>query len=64
MIFTVGEVVQLNSGGPEMTVSMVGEKNFSHGGKVPFVHCEWFEGGKLRKEKFSPEILRKVEKSA
>lgn len=63
MNFQVGEVVQLNSGGPAMTVSFVGEKEFPHGGKVPIVQCTWFEGKKLSKETFAPEILRKVEKS-
>lgn len=64
MNFQVGDVVQLNSGGPEMTVSFVGENEFPHGGKVPVVQCTWFEGKKLNKEKFAPTLLRKIEKTA
>lgn len=62
MKFQVGDVVQLNSGGPAMTVSFVDEKKFKHGGAVPVVSCTWFEGKKLNKESFNPEILTKVEK--
>jgi uncharacterized protein YodC (DUF2158 family) len=61
MSFTVGDVVKLNSGGPAMTVDFVGEKKFPHGGTVPVVSCTWFEGKKLNKETFNPEILCKVE---
>jgi uncharacterized protein YodC (DUF2158 family) len=64
MNFQVGDVVKLNSGGPAMTVSFVGEKEFPHGGKVPIVECTWFEGKKLNKETFKPEILRGDEKPA
>lgn len=63
MNFQVGEVVQLNSGGPAMTVSFIGENEFPHGQKVPVVHCTWFEGKKLNQVKFAPEILRKVKKT-
>jgi len=64
MGFQVGDVVQLNSGGPEMTVSHVGEKKFPHGGTVPVVSCTWFEGKKLNNESFKPEVLTKVENQA
>lgn len=37
----VGDVVQLNSGGPKMTVTLVGD---SYG--TPTVWCVWFEGTK------------------
>ena len=59
MFFQVGDVVQLNSGGPEMTVSFVGEKKFSHG-NVLVVQCKWFEGNKFTNDVFLPEVLRKV----
>lgn len=62
MNFQPGEVVQLNSGGPKMSVSFVGEKQFSHGKKTLVVQCTWFEGVNLEKHEFLPEQLRKVEK--
>jgi uncharacterized protein YodC (DUF2158 family) len=37
----VGDVVQLNSGGPKMTVTMVGD-NYG----TPTVWCVWFENTK------------------
>ena len=64
MSFQVGDVVQLNSGGPAMTGYYVGEKKFQHGGVAPIVACTWFEGTKLNKDTFKPEILSKVEKQA
>lgn len=57
MDFNVGDVVQLKSGGLDMTVSYVGEKVFPSGGKVPIVSCTWFNGKKLEKESFKPELL-------
>lgn len=64
MNFKVGDVVKLKSGGQAMTVSFVGEKEFSHGAKVQIVECTWFEGKKLNKETFNPEILCDNEDSA
>ncbi|MEL4395337.1 YodC family protein [Shewanella algae] len=62
MSFKVGDVVQLNSGGPKMTVTFVGDKKFPHGGVVSIVSCTWFKGEALNKETFKPELLSKVEK--
>lgn len=42
MEFKAGDVVQLKSGGPRMTVSMVGDYTRS-GGPVNGVLCVWFE---------------------
>lgn len=51
-IFNIGDVVQLNSGGPAMTVS--GEA--SYGG----VLCQWFDKNQDVKSKdFQEESLRK-----
>lgn len=41
----VGDVVQLRSGGPAMTVAYDGE-------------CVWFEGGECRSHKFPVALLR------
>ncbi|WP_234267568.1 YodC family protein [Hydrogenophaga sp. NFH-34] len=64
MKFQIGDVVRLNSGGPDMTVSGLHEKKFPHGGVVPVVACTWFDGKTLSKESFKPELLTKVEKQA
>ena len=54
--FSVGDVVILKSGGPDMTIIKtegLGEK---------CVECKWFdEHNKLHKEKFSKEELDSVE---
>ena len=46
--FKPGDVVQLNSGGPRMTVSAIG----SHG-----VSCEWFIGGEVQRASFNAATL-------
>ena len=60
MDFKVGDVVKLKSGGPDMTVSFVGEKTFLHGMKVPVVSCTWFVGKKLEAKSFDPALLMLV----
>lgn len=44
--FSVGQVVQLRSGGPEMTVS---DRDF---GDEDHVWCQWFGGRKLEQGRF------------
>ena len=76
--FVVGDVVRLNSGGPDMTVIQVGV-NFggvavgaSRRGlaKTPdrvrndFVVCEWFVGTSLKSDKFQEDTLTKVERGS
>lgn len=51
--FKVGDVVQLKSGGPKMTV--VGTE--IEGAKV-LVTCQWFDGTKLATEVIIAEALR------
>lgn len=62
MIFEIGDVARLNSGGLDMTVDYAGEKKFTHGGKVEVVVCVWFDGKTLKKETFKPEQLEMVKK--
>jgi uncharacterized protein YodC (DUF2158 family) len=50
--FKVGDIVQLKSGGPNLTVKQVGS---AHGGGT--VRCVWFEGTKMLEEAFAPDIL-------
>jgi uncharacterized protein YodC (DUF2158 family) len=51
--FKVGEIVQLKSGGPRMTV-----RNGDVGGEV---QCQWFAGSKLDSGFFPRESLMRVE---
>ncbi len=49
MTFNVGDVVQLKSGGPSMTVVLLDARG---------VCCNWFDGGTLLQGTFSPDALR------
>jgi uncharacterized protein YodC (DUF2158 family) len=51
--FKAGDVVQLKSGGPKMTVTEIELFN----GK-PVVYCSWFVGTKQEKSDFTPEALK------
>lgn len=56
--FQVGDIVQLKSGGPKMTVEFVGGSAFG-GGTI--VQCKWFdEKNKLMTSDFQPGSLKKV----
>lgn len=48
-MFKMGDVVQLNSGGPLMTVS---ETNGND------VHCRWFIGNEEKSSSFPSEMLK------
>lgn len=52
--FNVGDVVQLKSGGPKMTVKSAGKET---------VWCVYFEGGKYATESFHPDCLAVSDKS-
>lgn len=52
--FKVGDIVQLKSGGPQMTVA---DANLATGE----VQCKWFTGGKLNVGYFPPEALERGE---
>jgi uncharacterized protein YodC (DUF2158 family) len=54
--FNAGDVVQLKSGGPKMTVSTVGQ--FS--GEIK-ARCDWFEGTTPKYAMFPLTSLKKVE---
>jgi uncharacterized protein YodC (DUF2158 family) len=50
--FEIGNVVQLRSGGPKMTVhSLVSDGD---------VVCQWFEGNEVHEENFPKDVLKKV----
>jgi uncharacterized protein YodC (DUF2158 family) len=50
----VGDVVQLRSGGPVMTVGSRGGNNHA------YVGCVWFDGSNVKEHGFSVELLRLV----
>ena len=54
--FKPGDVVQLRSGGPEMTVTDVGLDDF----KKEMVWCVWFVKTKQESGSFVPDALAKV----
>jgi uncharacterized protein YodC (DUF2158 family) len=56
--FKPGDVVQLKSGGPKMTVTQVGNDGFGH----PAVWVVWFgEKNKQEKSTFAPDTLEIVD---
>ena len=56
--FAIGDIVKLNSGGPEMTVqSLPGSSNSNY-------RCQWFAGKKLESGSFPPDSLELVNNAA
>ena len=49
-IFKIGDIVQLKSGGPKMTVT-------NHGSKGE-IYCSWFGGSKKESAPFPPDALK------
>lgn len=55
--FSVGDIVKLKSGGPEMTVKEVPDISDK------FYECQWFAGKKLERGKFRGDSLEPVKDS-
>jgi len=55
--FQKGDVVQLKSGGPTMTVQDIGD--FSSSGIQDGILCVWFDGRKKYSDVFDRSVLRK-----
>jgi uncharacterized protein YodC (DUF2158 family) len=55
--FEAGDIVQVKSGGPRMTVYDVGEAAMT---KELLVWCEWFDGPNKKDGTFHPASLRKL----
>jgi len=51
-----GDLVQLKSGGPVMTIELIDENEMLTSSQAL---CSWFDGKKLTKESFSLEALTK-----
>lgn len=56
--FKIGEIVQLKSGGPKMTVSDTAPLAALH--KPNYIQCQWFAGSKLESGNFHKDSLVKV----
>jgi uncharacterized protein YodC (DUF2158 family) len=54
--FKAGDVVELKSGGPRMTVAAIGTPIIGH--TKATVRCEWFEGANKMWGRFSRESLK------
>lgn len=59
--FQVGDVVELKSGGPTMTVEKVGRLARSMAEAYEGASCVWYDGSKMIRENFPIEALDKVE---
>lgn len=58
-----GDVVQLKSGGPDMTIAEKVVTSACEPGRDGW-RCEWFDGGRHEQRVFPPAMLRRVEPSA
>lgn len=56
MDFKTGNTVRLKSGGPLMTVSSVCQEDYAPFSKGD-VSCKWFEGEKIKGDRFKPAML-------
>ena len=56
----IGDVVQLKSGGPIMTISNIGDYSHS-GGPAKGAYCEWFDGNINKKALFDLRALVKYQ---
>lgn len=72
MEFNIGDIVTLNSGGPEMTIhNIVGNTTTKQetiiyktaGNREGDFICKWFNGNKLESGIFKPETILKKLKS-
>ncbi len=53
--FKPGDVVQLKSGGPAMTVSKI---TTNTDGDLSGYRCEWFKGASNENAHFTPDVLQ------
>jgi uncharacterized protein YodC (DUF2158 family) len=59
--FNIGDVVELKSGGPAMTVEETVQLHL--GTKGEFVKCQWFGGKKLEYGTFPVPSVKRAEKA-
>ncbi len=56
----IGDVVQLKSGGPKMTISDFGDYSIDESGKEQ-ARCVWFDRKEKKSAPFDMRILKKYE---
>ena len=57
-VFKIGDIVQLKSGGPKMTVTNLPDALMSSlGGEKNIIHTSWFAGSKKESGAFPVEAL-------
>lgn len=61
--FEVGEVVVLNSGGPDMTVAENGPVEFANFSRYDVVTCKWLDGETEKTERFNEKLLKQANPS-
>lgn len=54
--FKPGDIVQLKSGGPAMTVAKINTDTLT--GELRGYYCEWFKGASKEREHFTEETLQ------
>ncbi|QDQ84041.1 YodC family protein [Paraburkholderia megapolitana] len=59
--FSKGDVVQVKSGGPAMTVSDTGDYSVTGMGPKDGVQCIWFDGPKKVRDVFDAATLEKID---
>lgn len=62
--FSVGQMVKLKSGGPDMTIERVIGASPTLGRPTEVYRCQWFAGKKLDHGDFPPESLVAVQPAA
>lgn len=55
VVFAVGDIVKLKSGGPEMTIQSVPDASSAR-----YYNCQWFAGKKLESGRFPENSLESV----
>ena len=59
--YSIGDVVKLNAGGPDMTVLGFGSRGLRGGDFEGTYKCQWFAGKKLEFGVFAEESLLEVD---
>jgi uncharacterized protein YodC (DUF2158 family) len=59
--FKIGDVVELKSGGPKMTIDNIGDYSLMGSAGHDQAHCVWFEKTKRITGTFEFAVLKKVD---